>query len=95
MTTCSLYFPFHVDHFFRLQDKAAAETVCGLSRKWTDLTANAVQATITSLSPPDLEMIADEVESGITILRSCDMKGLSPTMTPDELADMIMAATRI
>ena len=74
------------------EDCAAAETVCRLSQQWTDLTADAVQAKGTAMRPDDLMRLARQTQSDVTVLKGADLRGLSPAMTPDDLADLIMAA---
>ena len=70
---------------------AAAETVCNLSQQWTDLTADAVEARGTAMRPDDLVELSRQTRSDITVLKGTDLGGLNSAMTPDDLADLIMA----
>jgi hypothetical protein len=73
------------------EDMAAAETVCNLSQQWTDLTADAVEARGTAMRPDDLVELSRQTRSDITVLKGTDLGGLNSAMTPDDLADLIMA----
>jgi len=79
-------------HIIAFEDREAAETVCMLSQRWTDLTSGVVRAEVTGLPPTELSGIAAQTESGVTVLKAHHLANLTPSVGPDQLADMIMAA---